>query len=177
MTWGLFTLLLILFICFSVLVYINFKDSNGFFETYFLIVIITLFVILLFTIDFSIANSITYTFKNRTTATSFVLDVPYNDDTSYSNIMSVSFAGTWNIPTTPVNNSPSNDSKIFNYDSITAPVSLLDGKIVLTKLPNWQLRVDVDPNVGGNVAPINGYFNLTLLCNSSQDINGKFQEV
>lgn len=177
MSWGLFILLLIIFIALSVLVFFQFSHYEGFFEIYFLVVIIALFVILLFTVNFNNPVSITYTFKNRTTDTSFVLSVPYNEDTSYSNIMSVTFAGLWNSTEPKINTTPASDARVFNYDllAVNESVSLLDGKLVLTKLANWQLNVDVKPTVGTD-APINGYMNISLLCNSSQDINGSFEE-
>lgn len=179
MTWPLAILLLIIFICLSVLIFLQFPNFSNYIEIYFLVVILILFIILIFTIDFSNPISYTITFKQTTTAQTVTLNVPHNEDTSYSNLMTATFAGLYN--TTKINADPAAPANIqtFNYDTLNVgeTVTLLDGKLVLKKLANWQMELDIVPNAGGNSDPINGYFNLSLLCNSSQDIEGKFEEV
>jgi hypothetical protein len=172
MTWGLAILLVILFICLSVLFFLLMPNSMEYIETYFIIVIIILFIILIFAIDFD--NPITttvYCAKTETNKT-LVYDVPYNDDTGYSNLMTLTFAGVYNGKS-PVNDTNYLDTTTFNYDTFT-DASILGGAIKVTKLPNYQIQLDITPGTSG---PIDGFITMSLLCTGSQNINGKFQQV
>lgn len=175
MSWGLLILLIVIFICFSLLLFIQIPDFGFFIETYFIIILIVLFLILIFTIDFD--NPITTTVYINKTAESvkntLLYDVPYNADDGYSNLMEASFSGLWN--TDSVNTDPASNKVLFNYDTFNT-AELLGGKILITKLPDYQLQVEIDPAVG-TAHFINGYLNLYLLCTGSQSITNKFELV
>jgi hypothetical protein len=176
MSWGLVVLLVFVFICVSALVFLNFSYTASFVEFYFIAVVVALFIILLFTINFDNPVSTSIYIRTVTTQSPLIYDVPYNADTAYSNLMSAAFAGTWGANP---NTDPASDTIIFNYDELTEPVHLLpttgsEGKITITKLPNYQLQVDIDPSVGGD-ATVNGFLTLNLLCTGSQSINNKFK--
>lgn len=175
MDWGLFVLIVILFICFTVLLYLQIPNFDYFIENYFLIVLIILFIILIFTIDFN--NPITTTVYIRTAKNQspLVYSVPYNGDTNFSNLISASFVGTYSIDTTPVNNTPANDTKVFNFDLFDT-VTLLGGKITITKdvTTPYQLQVAIDPN---SEIPIDGFLTMSLVCTGSQSISGSFQQI
>jgi hypothetical protein len=176
MSWGLVVLLVFVFICLSALVFLNFSYTASFVEFYFIAVVVVLFIILLFTIDFDNPVSTSIYIKNNTTQGPIIYEVPYNADSQFSNLMSAAFAGTWGANP---NTAPANDTIIFDYDKLTEPVHLLpttgsEGKITITKLPNYQIQIDIDPSVGGNVL-IDGFLTLNLLCTGSQSINNKFK--
>ena len=177
MSWGLLILLIVIFVCFTLLLFIQIPDFGFFIETYFIIILIVLFLILIFTIDFD--NPITTTVYINKTAESakntLIYDVPYNADDGYSNLMEASFSGLWSGPDDSVNGTPAFDKVIFNYDTFTT-TGILGGKITFTKLPNYQLQVDIDPAVG-DAHFINGYLTMFLLCTGSQSINNKFELV
>lgn len=175
MTWGLAILLIVIFICFTALIFIQFKTTPFFVEAYFIVVVIVLFVILLFTINFDNPISTTVYIRTAKKQNPLIYEVPYNADSGYSNLMSASFAGNYNGLTTPVNGAPADDTVVFNYDDFTT-ATLLDGKIILTKLSNWRIQVDIDPTVGGDDT-VNGFLTLNLLCTGSQNINNKFNLV
>jgi hypothetical protein len=175
MTWGLAILLIVIFIALTALVFIQFDTTPFFVETYFIIVIIALFVILLFTIDFDNPISTTVYIRTAKDQSPLIYDVPYNADTGYSNLMSAAFAGNYSGATTPVNTTPASDTVVFNYDTFTT-ASLLGGKILLTKLPGYQLQVDIKPTEGAD-HEIDGFLTLNLLCTGSQSINNKFNLV
>lgn len=176
MSWGLAILLIVLFICFTALVFLQFPATPYLVETYFIVVVLVLFIILLFTVDFDNPVSTTIYIRTANAQNPLVYEVPYNSDDSYSNLISASFAGNWDAATTPVNNTPAADTVIFNYDSLAVndTVSLLSGKIIITKLADWQLSVTVDPTVS-TASNINGFLTLNLLCTGSQSINNKFK--
>ena len=179
MGWPLAILLLIIFICFSVILFLQFPSFTQYIEVYFLVVILILFVILIFAIDFNNPISYTINFTSAVTEQTKILDVPYNEDTTYSNLMSATFAGTYSTGTTPVNGDAGGPetNKVFNYDTLATQVSMLGGKILIDKLPNRQIKLTIRPGAGPDATPINGFFNLSLLCTSSQDIDGSFSEV
>lgn len=179
MGWPLAILLLIIFICFSVILFLQFPSFTQYIEVYFLVVILILFVILIFAIDFNNPISYTINFTSAVTEQTKILDVPYNQDTTYSNLMSATFAGTYNTLTTPVNVDPAGPetNQVFNYDLLDTQISMLNGKILIDKLPNRQIKLTIRPGAGVDATPINGFFNLSLLCTSSQDIDGSFSEV
>lgn len=179
MDWPLAILLLIIFICFSVILFLQFPNFTQYIEVYFLVVILILFVILIFAIDFNNPISYTINFTKAVTEQTKILDVPYNQDTAYSNLMAATFAGNYSTGTTPVNQDPegTETNKVFNYDDLTTQISMLGGKILIDKLPNRQIKLTIRPGAGSDATPINGFFNLSLLCTSSQDIDGSFNEV
>lgn len=180
MDWPLAILLLIIFICFSVVLFLQFSSFTQYIEVYFLVVILILFVILIFAIDFNNPISYTINFTSAVTEQTKILNVPYNEDTTYSNLMSATFAGTYSTATVPVNADPAGPAtnKVFNYDTLEdTQISMLGGKILIDKLPNRQIKLTIRPGAGGDATPINGFFNLSLLCTSSQDIDGSFSEV
>ena len=177
MSWGLAVLLIILFICFSVLLFLVIPEFINFAEIYFIIVIIALFIILIFAIDFD--NPITttlYISKNLSSQRSYIYSVPYQDDEQYSNLMTLTFNGVYTTQE-PNNITSYTDTVTFNYDTFTdAVITSLGNKIKVTKLPNYQIQLDIDPNAGG-VATLDGYLTMSLLCTGSQSINGKFSQV
>jgi hypothetical protein len=176
MGWPLAILLLIIFICFSVILFLQFPNFTQYIEIYFLVVILILFIILIFAIDFNNPISYTINFTRAVTEQTKILDVPYNEDSTYSNLMSATFTGTYSTATTPVNGDAAGPetTKVFNYDTLETQISMLGGKILIDKLPNNQIKLTIRP---GTDEPINGFFNLSLLCTSSQDIDGSFSEV
>lgn len=175
MDWGLFVLILIIFICFTVLLYLQMPNFGYFVENYFIIVIIILFIILIFTIELNNPITTTIYINTSNTQSPLVYQVPYNSDSDYSNLMSASFAGTYSAGTDPVNTTPASDTLIFNYDTFTT-TTLLGGKIALAKLPNYQISVTIDPNAGTDYK-MDGFLTLSLLCTSSQSISGGFKQV
>jgi hypothetical protein len=175
MSWGLIVLLVILFICFSVLLFLTIPEFGTFFEVYFIIVIIALFIILIFAIDFD--NPITTTIRIANTFTgvkTLTYSVPYQDDTGIPNLMTMTYSGVTN--NNPVNGASYSDTVTFNYDEITAPVQIttLGAKVQVTKLPNYQLQVVINPTVTDPSHRLNGYLTLSLLCTGDQTIDGKF---
>jgi hypothetical protein len=177
MSWGLVLLLIIVFICLTALIFLNISSSSGFVEVYFIVAIVILFIILLFTIDFDNPVSTSIYIRTANVQNSLIYEVPYNADAAYSNLISVAFAGTYGANP---NTTPASDTVIFNYDDIgSTPVYLLPtgagpGKITITKLPNWQLQVDIDPTVTP-ADTVNGFLTMNLLCTGSQSINNKFK--
>ena len=173
MTWGLAILLIVIFICFTALVFIQFRATPYFIEGYFIFVIIAIFIILLFTINFDNPVSTTVYIHTAKVQSPLIYDVPYNADSGYSNLMSASFAGNYSVATTPVNQTPASDTVIFNYDEFTS-TTLLGGKITLTRLSGRRLQVDIDPTVGGDDT-VDGFLTLNLLCTGSQTIHSQFK--
>jgi hypothetical protein len=175
MTWGLFILLLVIFIALTVLIFIQFNTTPYFAESYFLVVVLVLFVILIFTIDFDNPLSTTLYIDTEKKQLPIIYQVPYNADSAYTNLFSASFAGTWSGATTPVNTTPASDTVIFDYDTFTE-ATLLDGKIKITKVADWQLSIEIDPTLNTS-HKIDGFLTLNLLCTGSQSINGKFNQI
>jgi hypothetical protein len=177
MSWGLFVLLLIIFICVSVLLFLTLKDFEYFYEAYFIIVVIALFIILIFAIDFNNPITTTVYIQNKTQPSTIIYSVPYNDDGNYANIMTMTYNGVWSPTMDPVNQDSYKDTVTFNYDTFTdATIVSMSGKIKATKLSNYRIQVDVDPTVGG-ASTLNGFLTLNLLCTGSQSINGKFEQL
>lgn len=174
MTWGLFILLLVIFIAFTVLLFLQIPYFDNFFETYFLIIIIVIFIVLLFTIDFNNPLSTTIYIRTANNQNPLIYSVPFNDNSNYSNLINVTFLGTYNEATTPINNNPAADTKVFNYDTLDAPVTLLEDKIKFTKLPNQQIQIDIAPN---SDISINGFLTMSLICTGSQSIDGSFTQI
>ena len=173
MSWGLFVLILVLFIAFSVLLYLQIDNFSYFMESYFIIVIVVIFIILIFTLDFD--NPITQTvyIQGPTVNKSLTFQVPYNADTGYSNLINATFSGVWK------NNTPTNNqvnTVTFNYGAVADNASLgyLLGSdvITFTKLPNYQMRVDINA-----ANDIDGFLTMTLLCTGSQDIESSFKQL
>ena len=180
MSWGLFILILIIFVAFTALLFLQIPNFGAnYAEVYFIVLVIILFIILLFAIDFSNPISATITIQNTAKKQNpIIYDIPYNADASYSNIFSASFAGTWSTDTDPTNKDASKDIVIFNYDTLTAPVQVLGttNKIVITKLPNYQIQIDIDPTVD-TAHNIDGFLTISLLCTSAQSINSRIDLV
>ena len=177
MSWGLVVLLVILFICFSVLLFLTIPEFGTFFEIYFIIVIIALFIILIFAIDFD--NPITTTVRIASTFTgvkTLTYSVPYQDDTGIPNLMTMTYSGVLN--SAPINGLSYSDTVTFNYDEITVPVEIitLGARVKVTKLPNYQLQLVIDPTESGSQPThrLNGYLTLALLCTGDQTSHGKF---
>lgn len=168
MSWGLFVLILVLFIAFSVLLYLQIDNFSYFMESYFIIVIVVIFIILIFTLDFD--NPITQTvyIQGPTVNKSLTFQVPYNADTGYSNLINATFSGVW------AGHTPTNDqvnTVTFNYDTFTT-TTLLGGVITFTKLPNYQMQVDINSS-----ETTDGFLTMTLLCTGSQDIESSFKQL
>jgi hypothetical protein len=135
---------------------------------------VILFIILLFTIDFDNPVSTSIYIRTANVQSPLIYEVPYNADAAYSNLISVAFAGTYGANP---NTAPASDTVIFNYDDIgSTPVTLLGtpAKITITKLPNWQLQVDIDPTAD-TASTVDGFLTMNLLCTGSQSINNKFK--
>jgi len=176
MSWGLFVLLLIIFICVSVLLFLTLQGFELFYEVYFIIVIVGLFIILIFAIDFNNPITTTIYIQNKTQPSTLIYSVPYNDDGNYANIMTMTYSGVW-TGNDPVNSAGYTDTVTFNYDTFTdATIASMGGKIKVTKLSNYRIQVDIDPTVGG-ASTLNGFLTLSLLCTGSQAINGKFEQI
>jgi hypothetical protein len=75
-----------------------------------------------------------------------------------------------------INGASYSDTVTFNYDEITTPVQIttLGAKVQVTKLPNYQLQVVINPTVTDPSHRLNGYLTLSLLCTGDQTIDGKF---
>ena len=174
MSWGLFILILVIFIALTLLIFIQFNTTPYFAETYFIVVILVLFIILLFTIDFDNPVSTTLYINTEKTQSPIIYTVPYNSDSEYSNLMSASFAGNWSAGTTPINTTPASDAIIFNYDTFTT-AELLGGKIVIGKVADNQISITIDPTLN-TAHKLDGFLTLNLLCTGSQSINSKFEQ-
>ena len=176
MTWGLAVLLVIIFILFSVLLFLQFPDFTNFAEIYFIIVVIILFVILIFAIDFNNPITTTIVLKGTTSDNTLTYKVPYNDDTSFANVMNLNFAG---VVDNQNNLNTQQNSVTFNYDAmdLVTPVTLnladSGATVSLLKLPDYQIQVTINPN--GHT--LNGYLVLSLLCTGSQNINSGFDQI
>ncbi len=178
MSWGLFVLLLIIFICVSVLLFLTLQGFEMFYEVYFIIVIIGLFIILIFAIDFNNPITTTIYIQNKTQPSTLIYSVPYNDDGNYANLMTMTYSGVWTPTMDPVNTDSYKDTVTFNYDTLATDASIasMGGKIKATKLSNYRIQIDIDPTVGG-ASTLNGFLTLSLLCTGSQAINGKFEQI
>jgi hypothetical protein len=176
MSWGLFILILVIFIAFTFLVFIQFNTTPYFAETYFIVVILALFIILLFTIDFDNPVSTTLYINTEKDQSPIIYTVPYNSDSEYSNLMSASFAGTYSSATDPTNSDPASNTVVFNYNTIESAVNLLNGKIVIEKVAGNQLSITIKPTEG-TAHKMDGFLTLNLLCTGSQSINGKFEQI
>lgn len=177
MSWGLFVLLIIVFICVSALLFLTLQGAEYFYEIYFIFVIIGLFIILIFAIDFNNPITTTIYIQNKTQPSTLIYYVPYNDDTNYANIMTMTYSGVWTPTMDPVNQDGYKDTVTFNYDTFTdATIASMGGKIKVTKLSGYRIQVDIDPSVGG-ASTLNGFLTLNLLCTGSQSINGKFEQI
>ena len=178
MSWGLFVLLLIIFICVSVLLFLTLQGFEMFYEVYFIIVIIGLFIILIFAIDFNNPVTTTIYIQNKTQPSTLIYSVPYNDDGNYANLMTMTYSGVWSPAMDPVNTESYKDTVTFNYDTLATDASIVSmgGKIKATKLSNYRIQIDIDPTVGG-ASTLNGFLTLNLLCTGSQVINGKFEQL
>ncbi len=177
MSWGLFVLILVLFIAFSVLLYLQIDNFSYFMESYFIIVIVVIFIILIFTLDFD--NPITQTvyIQGPVVTKSLTFQVPYNADTGYSNLISATFSGVWK-DNTPTNNQL--NTVTFNYGAVADNGQLgyllgtdfAGAAIKFTKLPNYQMQVDIISD-----KEIDGFLTMTLLCTGSQDIESSFKQL
>jgi hypothetical protein len=175
MTWGLGILLLIVFISFSVVLFLVYPELSKYFELYFIGVIIILFIILIFAIDFDNPISTTIYLERLAADRTLTFEVPYNDNTQFSNLMSVSFTGVYSPDNSPVNSTAYTNNVVFNYDEIDENgATILNGQIKVTRLPDYELKLEIIPSEG---VVLDGFLTMSLLCTGSQNINGKFKRL
>jgi len=184
MTWGLFVLILVLVIALIVLCYLNLSGFSYFMENYFIFILLIVFIVLLFVIDFNNQIQITTYVKVKNAFNSpLVYQVPTQDDTSITNIVNISFTGLYGDSGDVANNSATNTSIDINYDTIAVdtPVDLYANNdnttklFIIRKLSSGALEVNTP--TGGDFHSVDGYLTLTLLCTGSQNINSSFKRL
>ena len=185
MTWGLFVLILVLVIALIALCYLNLNGFSYFMENYFIFILLIVFIVLLFVIDFNNQIQITTYVKVKNPFTSPLLyQVPTQNDTSITNTINVTFTGLYGDSGTVANNSTTNTTININYDTIAVdtPVDLWANNVtggeklfIIRKLASGNLEVNTPTGV--EFKSIDGYLTLTLLCTGSQNINSSFKRL
>jgi hypothetical protein len=184
MTWGLFVLILVLVLAAIILAYLNMDGFKYFMENYFIFILLIVFIVLLFVIDFNNQIQITtYVKVKNPFTTPLVYQVPTQDDTDITNIVNIAFTGLYGDSGAVANSSATNTVIDINYDTIAenTPVTLYannDGStelFTITKLSSGNLEVNTPS--GGDFHSLDGYLTLTLLCSGSQTINSSFKRV
>lgn len=188
MTWGLFVLILVLAIAFIVLCYLNIENFSYFMENYFIFILLIIFVILLFVVDFNNQIQITtyVKVKNDFSATPLIYQVPYHSDSDITNTVNVAFAGTCEaLGGTPALQSVTNTQINFNIDDLAVggSVTLYANNLgvtplfVITKTNNYTLSVTNTAQSVNGGKMLDGYLTLTLLCTGSQSIESYFKRL
>ena len=185
MTWGLFVLILVLVIALIVLCYLNLSGFSYFMENYFIFILLIVFIVLLFVIDFNNQIQITtYVKVKKPFTTPLIYQVPTQDDTSITNIINVSFTGLYGAGESVADESVTNTSIDINYDTIAVGdekylwannVDGADKLFVIRKLASGDLEVNTP--TGEEFNSVDGYLTLTLLCTGSQTINSSFKRL
>ena len=196
MTWGGFVLILIIAFAVILLCYLNFHNFSYFMENYFIFILLIVFIVLLFVVDFNNAVQITTYIKVTSVFnTPLEYQVPYHSDTDISDIVNISFIGTCEAltGTEPEDKSVTNtqvniNMKTLAVDPVTAngvPIYANNdttGTILfrVNKLSDHTLRVtNTDASVGGSGGGdlLDGYITLSLLCTGNQNIDSSFKRL
>lgn len=191
MTWASFALILFIVLAFFILCYLNFANFSYFIENYFIFILLAVFIVLLFVVDFNNQVQITtYVKVTDVFATPLQYQVPYHSDTDITDIVNVSFTGTCEaLGATPSEKSVTNTVINFNMKSmaigenvtLTSNNNIGGGGISLftiTKTAEHSLEVvNTSASVDISGKKLDGYLSLTLLCTGSQNIESGFKRL
>ena len=153
-------------------------------ENYFIFILLIVFIVLLFVIDFNNQIQITTYVKTKNPfVTPLIYQVPTQNDTGITNIVNIAFTGLYGDEGTVANDSTTNTTIDINYDTIAvdSPVTLYANNdestelLVITKLISGALQVTTPSSP--NSHSLDGYLTLTLLCTGSQTINSSFKRL
>ena len=189
MTWGEFVLILIIAFAVILLCYLNFENFSYFMENYFIFILLIVFIVLLFVVDFNNAVQITtYVKVTNVFTTPLEYQVPYHSDTDISDIVNVSFIGTCEaLGATQAQRSVTNTQININMKTLAVGVDVPihanndSGSIVLfnvQKLGDHTLKVtNTDASVDTSGKLLDGYITLSLLCTGNQNIDSSFKRL
>lgn len=191
MDWPLFALILIIVFAVIILCYLNFDNFSYFMENYFIFLLLIVFIILLFVVDFNNQIQITtYVKVKNVFGTPLVYQTPYHSDTDITDTINVSFTGscqamgidaqTQSVTNTQVNFDMNalaigDTVSLYANNEITNPAKKL---FDITKTATHTLSViNTSGSVDGGGQLLDGYLTLTLLCTGSQSIESSFKRL
>jgi hypothetical protein len=189
MTWGEFVLILIIAFAVILLCYLNFTNFGYFMENYFIFILLIIFIVLLFVIDFNNTVQITTYIKVRNVFnTPLEYQVPYHNDTDISDIVNITFTGTCEaLGATQEDRSVTNTQVNINMKTLAENVDVpvyanndTTGTILfnIRKIAEHSLRVtNTSASVDTSGKLLDGYLTLSLLCTGNQSINSGFKRL
>jgi hypothetical protein len=189
MTWGEFVLILIIAFAVILLCYLNFENFSYFMENYFIFILLIIFIVLLFVVDFNNAVQITtYVKVTNVFTTPLEYQVPYHSDTDISDIVNISFIGTCEaLGSTQAQRSVTNTQVNINMKTLAVgtPVPIYanndTGSIILfnvEKTGDHALKVtNTTASVDTSGKLLDGYITLSLLCTGNQNIDSSFKRL
>jgi len=190
MTWGEFVLILIIIFAVILLCYLNFSNFSYFMENYFIFILLVVFIVLLFVIDFNNTVQITtYVKVTNVFNTPLEYQVPYHNDTDISDIVNITFTGTCEaLGVTQATRSVTNTQVNINMKTLAENVDVpiyannitTAGTILFNvrKIGEHSLRVtNTAASVDTSGKLLDGYLTLSLLCTGNQSINSGFKRL
>jgi hypothetical protein len=189
MTWGGFVLILIIAFAVILLCYLNFHNFSYFMENYFIFILLAVFIVLLFVVDFNNAVQITtYVKVTNVFTTPLEYQVPYHSDTDISDIVNISFIGTCEtLGATQADRSVTNTQVNINMKTLAEGVDVpiyanndSTGTILFNvrKIGEHSLRVtNTAASVDTSGKLLDGYLTLSLLCTGNQNIDSSFKRL
>jgi hypothetical protein len=151
-------------------------------ENYFIIILVIIFVILIITLSFNNSIEISTYIKVKTPPAALIYNVPTQNDSQISNLMSFNFTGVYDNQQVEIN---TNNSGLytFNYDTLTETATpITNFKIPggteifsISKLANGQLKLEIRDVLAGKY--LDGYVSFGLLAQGNQSIDGGFDRV
>lgn len=189
MTWGEFALILIIAFAVILLCYLNFTNFSYFMENYFIFILLIVFIILLFVVDFNNTVQITtYVKVTNVFNTPLEYQVPYHNDNDISDIVNVAFTGTCealgaNQEDRSVSNTQVNINMKTLAEGVDVPIYANNdtGSIILfnvRKIGEHSLRVtNTAASVDTSGKLLDGYLTLSLLCTGNQSISSGFKRL
>lgn len=189
MTWGEFALILIIVFAVILLCYLNFTNFSYFMENYFIFILLIVFIVLLFVVDFNNTVQITtYVKVTNVFNTPLEYQVPYHNDTDISDIVNITFTGTCEaLGATSEDRSVTNTQVNINMKTLAEGVDVpiyanndTTGTILFNvrKIAEHSLRVtNTAASVDTSGKLLDGYLTLSLLCTGNQSINSGFKRL
>jgi len=190
MTWGEFVLILIIIFAAILLCYLNFSNFSYFMENYFIFILLIVFIVLLFVVDFNNTVQITtYVKVTNVFNTPLEYQVPYHNDTDISDIVNITFTGTCEaLGVTQEDRSVTNTQVNINMKTLAEGVDIpvyannitTAGTILFNvrKIGEHSLRVtNTAASVDTSGKLLDGYLTLSLLCTGNQSINSGFKRL
>jgi hypothetical protein len=184
MNWAEFALIAIIVVALIVLAYLNFNNFSHFMENYFIIILVIIFVILIITLSFNNSIEISTYIKVKTPPAALIYNVPTQNDSQISNLMSFNFTGVYDNQQVAIN---ANNSGLytFNYDTLAetaTPITNFKIPTVggteifsISKMANGQLKLEINNVLDGKY--LDGYVSFGLLAQGNQSIDGGFDRV